>query len=632
MAGSVGDVLEVEGPLGALEVKPLRRPIALGIHWAHDSSAAICTPDGVVCAVTEDRINRVKHYYGFPCGAIRQVLSTCGLTGREVDLFCISTNTVFYPTHANHLVVELDGTVTPAPRAGGLKGLFTRKGFLEAARRVIKENLSSYEAKRERRMSEVRSRWGDFAPRHWVFQEPFLEELGLLEEHVAHYYVHHHRAHAASAFRLSGLEEACVLSLDGKGDGIAAATLRGHPDGRMELVRSSAKEHSLGSFYQAVTEALGFVPADGEYKTMGLAAMGREDFGPNPFEGLVRVENGELRSRVPWEFRDYNLHNPGREVPNPLSSVSYCEELKKLLPQMPREQFAFFAQEHFQENMVAYARDALRLTGSRSIAAAGGVLLNVKANSLIRDELEPRCFFVFPDAADSGLSVGAAMEGLFQAGALTAPVPLETPYVGHGFTEEEIEERLRPRADAQKLRVEPATAGRLAEALVNGKVVGTFQGRLELGPRALGNRSVLADPRSNAMKDRINLILKGREWFVPFAPMLLASDASLYWEGPTDYRYMTFAVEASEYARRTVPAVVHVDGTMRPQVVDRASNPWAFELLEEFKRRTGVGLLINTSFNRHGLPMVGSPDDALDHLVNGWVDALALGNWYVERA
>jgi carbamoyltransferase len=258
-------------------------------------------------------------------------------------------------------------------------------------------------------------------------------------------------------------------------------------------------------------------------------------------------------------------------------------------------------------------------------------MLNVKANAAIRDQLKPSRFFVYPDSADSGLAVGAALEALHQAGALAGPIELATPYLGHGYTDDEIDARLRPFADRHRLRVVEASCDGLAAELAAGKVIGTFQGRLELGPRALGNRSVLADPRSTAIKDRINGILKGRDPFVPFAPMLLAGDAHLYWGGPADYRYMTFAVEASEYARRETPAAVHADGTMRPQVVAPEDNPWAHRLLEAFKRRTGIGLLINTSFNRHGLPMVGSPEDALEHLARGWVDGVALGKWYVER-
>ena len=163
-------------------------------------------------------------------------------------------------------------------------------------------------------------------------------------------------------------------------------------------------------------------------------------------------------------------------------------------------------------------------------------------------------------------------------------------------------------------------------------MIGRFQGRLEVGPRARGHRSVRADPRRPEVQDRINLLLKGREPFVPFAPSLLAEDASRYWEGSLDYPYMTFAVRASEHAKREVPAVVHVDGTLRPQVVSDDLNPGYAELIRAFKRATGVGVLLNTSFNRHGHPIVGSPDDALMHLTNQWVDGLTIGKYYVESS
>jgi carbamoyltransferase len=181
------------------------------------------------------------------------------------------------------------------------------------------------------------------------------------------------------------------------------------------------------------------------------------------------------------------------------------------------------------------------------------------------------------------------------------------------------------------LTIETATPEMVASRVLAGKVIGRFQGRLEIGPRALGNRSVLADPRKPEVKDRINLLLKGREPFVPFAPSVLPEDAPQYWAGSQDYPYMTFAVRASEDAKREVPAVVHVDGTLRPQVVCDELNPGYAELIRAFKRATGVGVLLNTSFNRHGHPIVGSPDDALMHLTNQWVDGLSIGKYYVER-
>ncbi|KAF0134632.1 MAG: carbamoyl transferase [Methylocystaceae bacterium] len=171
----------------------------------------------------------------------------------------------------------------------------------------------------------------------------------------------------------------------------------------------------------------------------------------------------------------------------------------------------------------------------------------------------------------------------------------------------------------------------IAAALAEGEVVGTFQGRMEAGPRALGNRSVLADPRHASIKDRINGLLKGREPFVPFAPIVIEEEASRYWAGPTDYRYMTFAVAANQYAREKIPAVVHVDGTMRPQVMAASDNPLIHSLLCAFRDLAGVGVILNTSFNRHGLPIVGSPEDALFHLRQGWVDSLWIGQWRVLR-
>ncbi|MGI9165294.1 MAG: carbamoyltransferase C-terminal domain-containing protein, partial [Pyrinomonadaceae bacterium] len=460
----------------------------------------------------------------------------------------------------------------------------------------------------------------------------YLSDLGLMEDRVAHYYIPHHRAHAASAFRLSGLEEACVFTVDGKGDGLCGTVYRGHRDGRMELLRSSPSKDSLGSFYQAATEALGFIPVDGEYKTMGLAALASGNGAVNPFKSIVSVEEGLFKSSIRWKFRSFNEHNPSKTVPNPLSSVAQTEDFKKVLEGMPREQFAYFAQEHCEENMLNFARDAMRITGINDIAAAGGVMLNVKANALIRDELNPSSFFVFPDSADGGLAAGAAMEALYQARALSGQIRFRDPYLGHSFSDEAILDSIEAYRGKHGLNVTEATPGPVADYLAQGKVLGTFQGRLEMGPRALGNRSVLADPRSDSAKDRINLLLKGREWFVPFAPALLEEDANLYWDGSVDYRYMTFAVKASKYAREVVPAVVHVDGTMRPEVVSRDYNPWLYDVLSEFKKRTGVGVLLNTSFNRHGLPIVGSPADALDHLINGWVDGLSIGRWYVERA
>jgi len=594
----------------------VKSSLALGIHFGHDAAVAVCSAQGILFALQEERVSRIKHHFGFPRQSIEIALAHCGVTPQDIQLVAFSTSQPMFPERRNTWVVPADGDRLPAS---------TQLGATSRDKRQPAERLAQTREK-------VRRKWNEFASRHWCEHVDFMEEIGLLQDSVVHYYVAHHRAHAASAFRLSGLSEpAAVLTCDGKGDGLSATIYRGEPDGRMAYVRGSQAVDSVGMFYQAVTEALGFVPVDGEYKTMGLAAFGQLNGRANPFEGIVSVHDGTLVSRHKWKSASYNERHPDKTVNNPLGSVAQADEFQRLLDRFADHDVAAFAQAHFEDVMLKLAADAMRLTDSRHLVAAGGVMLNVKANALISERLKPSSFFVFPDSADGGLAEGAALEALFFEGHIAGPIAFRDPYLGHEFSDEDVAKALDRWRAQQPLRIETATPEIVAARILEGKVIGRFQGRLELGPRALGNRSVLADPRKPEVKDRINLLLKGREPFVPFAPSLLAEDAAKYWDGSLDYPYMTFAVRASEHAKREVPAVVHVDGTLRPQVVRDDLNPEYAELIRAFKRATGVGVLLNTSFNRHGHPIVGSPDDALLHLTNQWVDGLSIGKYYVER-
>jgi carbamoyltransferase len=585
---------------------PSSRPLALGVHFGHDAAVSVCSPDGVLFSLQEERVSRIKHHFGFPRQSLAIALDCCGLTARDLGLVAFSSVQTLFPDRSRSWVAPADGDRQPAPREAA------------GSQRLAKMR------------DKVRRTWNEFADRHWCEHVEFMRDAGMLRDDVVHYHVAHHRAHAASAFRLSGVvQPMTVLTCDGKGDGLSATIYRGEPDGRLVYARGSAARDSLGMFYQAITETLGFVPVDGEYKTMGLAAFGRADGRANPFAGIVSVHDGTLASQKEWTSASYNERHPDRKVNNPLSSVVQADEFRRQLDGMSEPDIAYFAQAHFEEVMLQLAADAMRICGSPHLAAAGGVMLNVKANALIRDRLHPRSFFVFPDSADSGLATGAAMEALFLEGHISAPIAFRTPYLGHQFDDAAIARDVGRWSEQHPLVVERTTPDEIAARIADGKVLGIFQGRLEIGPRALGNRSVVADPRRLDVKDKINLLLKGREPFVPFAPSVLDEDAPHYWDGPTDYRHMTFAVHASERAKTEIPAVVHVDGTVRPQVVCDDSNAVYAGLIRAFKRRTGVGVLLNTSFNRHGHPIVGSPDDALMHLVNGWVEGLYIGGYYV---
>jgi carbamoyltransferase len=582
--------------------------LALGIHFGHDASVSVCSPAGVLFSLQEERVSRIKHHYGFPRRALELALARFGPLGQNLPIVAFSTSDVILPEHPAAWLVPADGGRTPA-------------GTAVADRQRL-----------ARIRDKVHRTWGEFASRHWCEHVDWMEEAGLLRQDVAHYYVAHHRAHASSAFRLCGVadSEVTVLSCDGKGDGLSAAIYRGERDGRLTYLRGSTPEHSVGMFYQAVTEALGFVPVDGEYKTMGLAAFGAASGRTNPFAGIVSVVDGVLASRLAWKAAPYNDRHPEKRIDNPIGSVIQADDFQRMLGSYSEADLAHFAQSHFEEVMLALAADAMRLGESRHLAAAGGVMLNVKANALIRDRLQPASFFVYPDSADSGLAAGAALEALHHEAVMRSPVTFTNPYLGHEFDDDAVRAVLERWRLQHPLIVEEVSPADVAGKVERGAIIGTFQGRLECGPRALGNRSVIADPRRIEVKDRLNLLLKGREPFVPFAPSVLEEDAHLYWDGPIDYPFMTFAVRATDYARQAVPAVVHVDGTLRPQVINEQRNAGYAALLRAFKQLTGVGVLLNTSFNRHGHPIVGSPDDALLHLVNGWVEGVWIGRWYVE--
>lgn len=588
-----------------------KKSLALGIAVLHDASVALCSPDGILFALAEERVSGIKHHCGFPHQALDVLLRTCGVGSDDIDSIAFATNRVLYPGHKNVQVIQASGNAPVVSWKSRIRNAIARVHPKAPPLSLGK--------------------WDAFPGRHWSHYEQYLANLGFMDKRIRHYYIAHHRAHASSAFRLSGFADACVLTLDGTGNGLSGTISRGYSDGRLELLRKSGERDSVGSFYQAITEALGFIPVDGEYKTMGLAAFGKADEGNNPFHDMVRVQDGRLISRIQWQMRVYNEKYPEKKFPNPLPSVAQADEFATLLDTISREQFSAYAQAHFEDVMLSYAKDGMRITGSRNLAVAGGVMLNVKANALIRDRLQPEQHFVFPDSGDSGLAAGAAMEALYQAGALHGQAHLEHMYLGHEYSSQNLATELDKFSKIHQLRIRDADVDFLVDKILTGKVIGTFQGRLEMGPRALGNRSVLADPRHVEVRDHINAILKGREWFVPFAPSVLDEDAHKLWEGQTQYPYMTFAVRATEYAKKTVPAVVHIDGTMRPQVVSEHSNPWFYKVLKEFKKRTGIGVLLNTSFNRHGLPIVGTPADAVHHLVNGWVEGLSIGSWYVER-
>ncbi len=421
--------------------------------------------------------------------------------------------------------------------------------------------------------------------------------------------VDHHAAHAAGAAWASGFDDCAVVTIDGLGDGLSA-TISSFRDGRLKRLTASPARHSLGVFFEHVTNLLNMRELEDEGKVMALAdyaAPVADD--KNPLVGCVRVRNGVIETA-----------SAGHALRRALARIHWL---------YPNEQFAFMAQRVVEIACVALARDAVRLTGQRRLALAGGVVSNVKATRRIRLLPEVDDVFVFPHMGDGGLALGGAVWAAGRAG-VEPRGDLSSLDLGPEYDAPFIEGSLRDAGLAGDCVGD--LPRRVADLLADGRVVMWFQGRMEYGPRALGHRSVLARPDRVELRDRLNLVLKRRVWYQPFCPSLLESEAPRAladWSGGRN-RAMTMAYEVARGCRGSLAGVMSVDGTCRPQLVpDSEATPFA-ELLRSVREKWGIAAVLNTSFNIHGEPLVCTPADAIDVFRRSGADALAIGPFLVR--
>jgi carbamoyltransferase len=434
----------------------------------------------------------------------------------------------------------------------------------------------------------------------------FLGSLGLDPGKVR--FVAHHVAHAASAHLAAPWPSSAVLVVDGRGE--RASHLAGHAraDGTLEILAAQRLPHSLGLLYEELTEHLGFRRSSDEYKVMAMASYGQPRF-LGALRELVRVDGdgGFAVDRIQWSSLAPRLRS-GEDW-----TAAHADLARSV-------------QERLEEVLLDLARWLHLQTGEPCLAMAGGVALNCVANSRIWREGPFDAVWVQPASGDSGTALGAAMRVARDLGDRVRPMPGAD--LGRSWGEEELEAWL----DTARLPYErpPDVAEAVAEVLADDGVVAWFQGASEYGPRALGRRSLLADPRSSANLERMNDV-KGREQFRPVAPMVLEDRAAELFDGPLPSPYMLFTHRVREAWRQRIPAVVHVDGTARIQTVSAAREPLLAAMLGAFERRTGVPVVVNTSLNTAGRPMVDDPRDALECFGSAPVDALALGPFLVRR-
>jgi carbamoyltransferase len=420
-------------------------------------------------------------------------------------------------------------------------------------------------------------------------------------------FVQHHVAHAASAGLAAPYEQSACLVLDGRGE--RASHLAGRYDGpKLEVLAAQDLPHSLGLLYEDLTEHLGFLRSSDEYKVMALASYGKPRHLAD-FRELVRATDG---GGFVTEKIDWAAYAP-KVAPGESLSDAHAD-------------LACSVQRRLEEVLLDLARWLHEQTGAKALTMAGGTALNCVANSVLSRSGPYEHVWVQPAAGDAGTSLGAALHLSASEG---RPEPMATPALGRGFTDEELAARLRQAA--LPFETPRDLAAVVAQALADDQIIAWFQGKAEYGPRALGHRSLLAHPGRKENLERLNDI-KGREQFRPVAPLVLAERAADIFDGPLPSPYMLFVHDVAPAWQDRIPAVVHVDGTARIQTVDRADEPLVAQLLEEFEQRTGLPVLVNTSLNIAGRPMVDSPHDALELFGAAPVDMLVLGPHVVRRA
>jgi len=557
----------------------------LGIScYYHDSAACLVADGRIVAAAQEERFSRIKHDQEFPINAVRYCLREAGITIDDVDYVgfydkpMIKFERILY-TYLATFPISFPSFIKAIP-------LWLRKKLWIP--HIIKKELE-YEG-----------------------------EVLMIE---------HHLSHAASSFLVSPFEEAAIVTIDGVGEWATSTIGRGEGTD-IELLKETKFPHSLGLLYSAATYYLGFKVNSAEYKVMGLAPYGTPKYYDKVLELIQFEDDGSFKMNMKYFAYDYGLRMTNRKF-NKLFGRPVREAESKL------EQFhmdvASSIQKVTEDIVIRMANHAHELTGSKNLCMAGGVALNCVANGKVLRQCPYDEIFIQPAAGDAGGAVGVATYLYHKVLDNPREHTWKHAYLGPSFSTEEIRQYLDGNGIVYTELDDDALFDRTADAIVDQKVVGWFQGRMEFGPRALGNRSILADARNPENKDVVNMKIKFRESFRPFAPTVLEDRIGDYFELDQPTPYMLLVAQVRE-DNRTIPSVTHVDGSARIQSVARDANPRYYDLIKRFEEKTGCGVIINTSFNVRGEPIVCTPHDGYMCFMRTKMDVLVMDRFYMDKA
>jgi carbamoyltransferase len=588
----------------------------LGIScYYHDAAAALLRDGQLVVAAEEERFSRIKHDFNFPAKAIEFCLREGKIAGRDLDYV------VFFEKPFRKLDRILASVLQTYPQSW----------------KVFRESMIGW-----------------MLDKLWV-ASTLQAELGISREKIL--FSGHHLSHAASAFLCSPFEEAAILTVDGVGEWTTTACGVGRGT-QIHLNKQIDFPHSIGLLYSAFTAFLGFEVNEGEYKVMGMAPYGTPRYVDKVWKVVQQNSDGSFSLDMDYfcfqystdrmfnrRFADLFGEPRPSEMPFFTESTGYPRYFGEKPPDYitqcrVNEHYADIAaslQRVTEDLLVGMAKSLQKETGLKKLCMAGGVGLNSVANSRILRESGFDELYIQPAAGDSGGALGAALWAYHSVLGKPRAFRMEHAYWGQEYGADEIRTFLESEnIPHQEVRQTSELFDRVTEYLISGKVVGWYQGRFEWGPRALGNRSILADPRNPAMKDIVNSKIKFREPYRPFAPSVAAESATKYFEmdhAARQYpaRFMLYVMPVRPEHHATLPAITHVDGTARVQTVFREHNALYYGLIERFGQATGVPVVLNTSFNLRGEPIVTTPANAFSTYSRSEMDCLALGNFLIEK-
>ena len=594
----------------------------LGIHLGHDGAAALFQDGNLIGAVQEERFNRIKNYSGYPAQSIIYLLKNAGISKSSVDIISIAGKHLGKELPLDVLRGRLDNNQNNLK----LKMTTAAAGFLKSDK--LRKSLYSTDKASDLLRKEIK-------------------KLGFINAQVE--FFDHHACHAASAFYSSPFSNSLILTQDGKGDGCSGTIYEGCNTTLTELSRQSDVD-SIGQIYAEVTRFLGFRPNRHEGKITGLAAYGNPQICNHAFSdlvdeiGMVIKRSDALEYIEDWaagitiKDRLGILANHPDILPYEINAAKLQKWFKRKFEGASREDISAAVQNAVEEWVVKLCTNAVNQYSrdeSLNICLAGGLFANVKINQRVRENIEQvDNVYVQPSMGDSGLALGAAQLSFYQNQKnVTRLEYLDHAYLGPDFSDSQIEESFNEFEDLIFWEKSSDIEHELGKLLHQGLIIGRFHGRMEWGPRALGNRSILIRPTQKGINDTVNERLRRSE-FMPFAPSVLDYRAKDYFKGYREDHYaadyMTITYDVFPEMVEQIEAVVHVDNTARPQVVKESVNPSYHKILKAYEKHSGIGCIVNTSFNLHEEPIICSPQDALRALQEGAVDVLAIENYLVK--